>query len=81
MNSGMITTVELAVAVPTSTIISSSVNADGLLTALISLAVSIVTLVGGELVKFLVAYFQKKTKELKGNETESEETDENKEVK
>ncbi len=79
MNSGLVVTAELAVAVPSATILSEAINANALLTALISLAVSIVTLVGGELVKFLVAFFQKKTKELKG-ETEEEKSEENKEV-
>ena len=69
MNNALFVTTELAIAMPTSTVLSASINANALLTALISLAVSIVTLVGGELVKFLVAFFQKKTKDLKG-ETE-----------
>lgn len=55
---------ELAVSVTSSTAIATSVDASPLLTALITFGVSIVTLVGGELIKFLVAYFKKKTDEL-----------------
>lgn len=75
------TTVELAIAVPTSTIISQAVNGNALITALISLGVSLITVVGGELVKFLTAYLQKKTKELKGDEepNNSNQEDTNKE--
>ena len=55
---------ELAVSVTGSTAIATSVDASPLLTALITFGVSVVTLVGGELIKFLVAYFKKKTDEL-----------------
>ena len=65
MNNTLFVSTEIATSVGTSSIIATSVNADALLTALITFGVSIVTLVGGELVKFLMAYFQKKTKELK----------------
>ena len=59
---------EVAVATATTSIVATSVNAEPLLTALIGLGVSIVTMVGGELVKFLVAFFKKKTKELQDPE-------------
>ena len=55
---------EVAFSTATTSIVATSVDASPLLTALIGLGVSIVTLVGGELVKFLVAFFKKKTKEL-----------------
>ena len=55
---------EIAVATATTTAVATSINAEPLITALIGLGVSIVTMVGGELVKFLVAYFKKKTKDL-----------------
>ena len=61
---------EIAVATATTTAVATSVNAEPLLTALIGLGVSIVTMVGGELVKFLVAYFKKKTKDLNPDEQE-----------
>lgn len=65
MNTGTLVGGELIVAAGTSTGICLSVNAEPLVTALITLGVSIVTIVGGEVVKFLVAFFQKKTKEIK----------------
>ena len=61
---------ELAISTATTTAVATSVNAEPLLTALIGLGVSIVTMVGGELVKFLVAFFKKKTKDLSGEEPE-----------
>ena len=64
---------EIAVATATTTAVATSVNAEPLLTALIGLGVSIVTMVGGELVKFLVAYFKKKTKDLNPEEKQEEE--------
>lgn len=63
---------EIAVATATTTAVATSVNAEPLLTALIGLGVSIVTMVGGELVKFLVAYFKKKTKDLNPDEQEED---------
>lgn len=59
---------EIAVSTATTSIISTSVNAEPLLTALIGFGVSIITMVGGELVKFLVAFFKKKTKDLTGED-------------
>ena len=63
---------EIAVSTTATTLISTGVNAEPLLTALIGLGVSIVTMVGGELVKFLVAYFKKKTKDLTGEDDKDE---------
>ena len=63
---------EIAFATATTTAVATSVNAEPLLTALIGLGVSIVTMVGGELVKFLVAYFKKKTKDLNPDEQEED---------
>ena len=55
---------EVAFSTATTSIVATSVDASPLLTALIGLGVSIVTMVGGELVKFLVAFFKKKTNDL-----------------
>lgn len=55
-----------------STAVASNVNADALLTALITFGVSLVTLAGGELIKFLVAYFNKKTNDLKKDDDKKE---------
>lgn len=52
---------EVVVSGATTTIVATSVNADGLLTALIGFGTALVTVVGGELIKFLVAWFKKKT--------------------
>ena len=74
---GLMVTAELATSTITTTAIATSVNAEPLLTALIGLGVSIVTMVGGELVKFLVAFLKKKTKDLNGD-AEAEEKDDKK---
>lgn len=52
--------VEVAVSASATTAVATAVNAEPLLTALIGLGISIVTVVGGELVKFLVAWLKKK---------------------
>ena len=57
--------------------VATSVDATPLLTVLITFATTLITMVGGELIKFLVAYFKKKTKELEGKK--EEENKENKE--
>lgn len=66
----MNTIIELGVASTTSYAICSQVSTDNLLTALITFGVSLITLVGGELIKFLVAYFKKKTKKLEEDKEE-----------
>lgn len=63
MNAAQFVT-ELAIAVPVSAGVANGLNADALITALITFGVSVVTLVGGELIKFLVAFFNKKTDDL-----------------
>lgn len=55
---------KLGVAIPTSVIVAESLELNSLWTALVSFAVSIVTIVGGELIKFLVAWFKKKTQDI-----------------
>lgn len=65
MNNAYIISGELATSTIASTAVATSINAEPLLTALITFGVSLVTLAGGELVKFLVTYLQKKTKQLK----------------
>ena len=65
---------ELAIAVPVSAGVANGLNADALITALITFGVSLVTLVGGELIKFLVEFFKKKTDDLtkKGSQTDED---------
>ncbi|MBO7733409.1 MAG: hypothetical protein J6S67_12665 [Methanobrevibacter sp.] len=70
---------ELAVSTATTTAVATSVNAEPLLTALIGLGVSIVTMVGGEIVKFLVAFFKNKREQLEGKDKAEEAEQENKE--
>ena len=65
MNNGLVASIELATSVTASSVVCLNVDASPLLTALISFGISIVTIVGGEIIKWLVAYFQKKTKDLK----------------
>ena len=55
---------ETAIAGTATAVVATSVDASPLLTALIGFGVSLVTMAGGELVKFLVAYFKKKTQDL-----------------
>ena len=69
----METIIELGVATTTSFAICSSVSTDNLLTALITFGVSLITLVGGELIKYLVELFKKKTKDLEKKEEKKDE--------
>lgn len=59
------TMVELGIATATTTAVAYSVNAEPLLTALIGFGISLVTVVGGEVVKFLVAFIRNKTNKYK----------------
>lgn len=63
--------VEVGVAATTGTAVATAVDASPLLTALISLGVTIVTVVGAEVVKFLVAFFKKKTDELENKDKQN----------
>lgn len=64
------TLTELGISVSTSAVVSTSIDASPLLTALITFGVSVITLVGGELIKFLVAYFKKKTQDIEEEKKE-----------
>lgn len=64
MDSGIITTLQVTGATVVSTGVAMSVNAEPLLTALITLGVSLVTVVGAEAVKFLVAFIKKKRQDI-----------------
>ena len=70
--------VEVGVAATTGTAVATAVDASPLLTALISLGVTIVTVVGAEVVKFLVAFFKKKTDELENKDKQNKDKEENK---
>lgn len=69
----MIALLEVGISTVCTTIVASNVNADTLITALIGLGVSIVTVVGGELVKFLVAFLKNKTKKYEDSTEQKEE--------
>ena len=55
---------KLGLAFGTSTILAESLSLEPLWTALLTFGVSVVTLVGGEIIKWLVAYFKKKTHDI-----------------
>ena len=59
---------ELLVSTGVTTAVAMSVNAEPLLTALIGFGVSLVTMVGGELVKFLVAFLKAKREKYENKE-------------
>ena len=63
---------ELLVSTGSSLAICTSVDASPLLTALITFGVSLVTIVGGELIKFLVAYLKKKREDLEKQDKKKE---------
>lgn len=67
-----VTAIELGIATSVTTITSVSAQLDPLWTALIGFGVSLVTMVGGELVKWLVAYFKKKTKDIEGDKQDEQ---------
>ena len=61
MNNTLLLTGELLTATGASTAIAMTVNTEPLITALITFGVTLVTMAGGELVKFLVAFLKNKT--------------------
>ena len=63
---------EIGVATTTSLIVCESIGVDNLLTALITFGISVITVVGGELIKFLVAFFKNKTSELENKDKKEE---------
>lgn len=67
MTNEIITGGQVAVSTIASAGIAMSVNAEPLITALITFGVSIVTLVGTELVKFLVAFIKHKRQKIEEN--------------
>lgn len=52
--------------------VAESANLSTLVTALITFGVSLITIVGGELIKLIVAYLQKKRKDITGKDEEDE---------
>lgn len=66
--------IELGVSTAGSFAISTAVSAEPLLTALITFGVSIITLVGSELIKLAVAFLKNKRKKYEDVEETKEET-------
>lgn len=64
--------IEIGVATTASTVVSAAANADMLLTAIITFGISLVTVVGGELIKTLVAYLKKKREDIEGKDKEED---------
>lgn len=70
---GIIPVVEVAISGTTATVVATSVNAEPLLTALIGFGTALVTVVGGKLIEFLVAWLKKKTENLNNEEDKKDE--------
>lgn len=63
---------ELVVATGVTTAVSTSISAEPLITALIGFGVSLITMAGGELVKYLVAFFKAKRERLEKEDKKHE---------
>lgn len=70
-----ITALEIGISTAVTTTASISAQLDPLWTALIGFGVSLVTMVGGEVVKWLVSYFKKKRVDIE-NTIKGEDKDE-----
>lgn len=64
----MNTAIELGIATTASTGVAMAVNAEPLLTALIAFGISLITVVGGELVKFLTSWLKSKREKIEKKE-------------
>ena len=69
---------ELATSIGVSTGICVAVDTQPLITTLITFGISIITIVGGELIKLLVAYLKSKTNKMEREDKEQEEKEEHK---
>ena len=67
MNNASITSLQIGGSALISTAIATGINAEPLITALITFAVSLITLVGTELVKYLVSFLKKKRQDIEDN--------------
>lgn len=67
MNNTTITSLQIGGSTLISTAIATGINAEPLITALITFAVSLITLVGTELVKYLVSFLKKKRQDIEDN--------------
>lgn len=73
MTAAGIAVAEVAVSTAVTGVVATTVSAEPLLTALIGFGVSLVTVVGGELIKFLVAFLKKKRENIEGKEDKKDE--------
>ena len=73
MSTAVVALGEFAVSSSVSLAVAQSANLDTLKTALITFAVSLVTVAGGELVKLIASWLQKKRKEIEGKEEDGKE--------
>lgn len=55
-----------------SSVLSEVLSLDNLWTALITFAISLITVAGGELIKFVVAYLKKKTNDIESTDKKEE---------
>ena len=78
MNNATITTLQIGGSALVSTAIATGINAEPLITALITFAVSLITLVGTELVKYLVSFLKKKRQDIEDKLKEEYKKEENK---
>ena len=62
----------IATSTVATTVVATSINAEPLLTALIGFGVSVVTMVGGEAIKFAVAWLKKKREDVEGKEDDKD---------
>ena len=69
---GIVATAEVAVSGLTTTVVATAVNAEPLLTALLGFGTALVTVVGGKLIEFLVAWLKKKTDNINKEEKKDE---------
>lgn len=72
MNSVYFAIGEIGVATTASSIVATTASFDPLITALVSFGVSVITIVGGEVIKFLVAFFKKKTNDIENSNNKKE---------
>ena len=77
MNNATITSLQIGGSALVSTAIATGINAEPLITALITFAVSLITLVGTELVKYLVSFLKKKRQDIEDNLKEEYKKEEN----
>lgn len=78
MNNASITSLQIGGSALVSTAIATGINAEPLITALITFAVSLITLVGTELVKYLVSFLKKKRQDIEDNLKEEYKKEEDK---